>query len=206
MNTAKLRSKRLWIPTLAAVVALGIGGTVWATSASADLGGSERDRVVAAAKDAAGPGEVVSAESKDRDDAGDDRDADDRNEAYEVELRKADGSTVEVTLDKDLKVVGQDADARDDRDDRDDNDADDQNDADDVNDAPDADDRTLSATERSSASKAATEAVGGGTVTDLDASDDRGVAYEVDVRATNGTNWDIDLDSSFAVVAKTVDR
>lgn len=199
MNTARLRTKRIWIPTLAAVVALGVGGTVWASTASADnLGGSERDRVVAAAKDAAGPGELISAESSDRDD----RDADDRNEAYEVELRKADGSTVEVTLDKDLKVVGQDTDARDDRDDSDDA----REDASDANEAPEADDRVLSATERSSAGKAATEAVGGGTVTDLDASDDRGVAYEVDVRTANGTDWDVDLDSSFGVVRKTIDR
>ena len=151
--------------------ALGVGGTVWASTASADdLGGSERDRVVAAAKDAAGPGEVVSAESSDRD--RDDRDADDRNEAYEVEIRKADGTEVDVKLDKDMKVIAQDTDGRDDRDDSDDA-RDDVNDPDDANEAPDADDRVLSATERSSAGKAATEAVGGGTVTDLDASDDR---------------------------------
>jgi hypothetical protein len=195
MNTAKLRSKRIWIPTLAAVVALGVGGTVWASTASADLGGSERDRVVTAAKDAAGPGEVISAEASDRD--RDDTDADDRNEAYEVELRKADGTKVEVSLDKDLKVVGQDTDTRDDS--RED-------DRDDVNDAPDADDRALTASERTSASKAATDAVGGGTVTDLDASDDPGVAYEADVRKADGTSWDVDLDSSFGVVRKTIDR
>jgi uncharacterized membrane protein YkoI len=195
MNTAKLRSKRIWIPTLAAVVALGVGGTVWATSASADLGGSERDRVVAAAKDAAGPGEVISAEASDRD--RNDTDVDDRNEAYEVELRKADGSEVEVSLDQDLQVLRQDTDTRDDS--RED-------DRDDVNDVNDADDRVLSATERSSASKAATDAVGGGTVTDLDASDDPGVAYEADVRKADGTDWDVDLDSSFGVVRKTIDR
>ncbi len=199
MNTARLRTKRIWIPTLAAVVALGVGGTVWASSASADLGGSERDRVVAAAKDAAGPGKVISAETSDRDDT----DADDRNEAYEVEIRKADGSSVEVSLDKDLKVVGQDTEANDDREDSDD--ARDDS-SDDVNEAPEADDRALSATERSSAGKAATGAVGGGTVTDLDASDDPGVAYEVDVRKADGTQWDVDLDSSFAVVHKQIDR
>ena len=116
MNTSKLRSKRIWIPSLAAVVALGVGGTVWASSASADdLGGSERDRAVSAAKEAVGDGEVVSAESTDRD--RDDRDADDRNEAYEVEIRKADGTEVDVKLDKDMKVIGQDADDNDGRDD-----------------------------------------------------------------------------------------
>ena len=49
MNTTKLRSKRVLLPTLAAVLALGVGGVVWASTASADLQGSERDRVAAAA-------------------------------------------------------------------------------------------------------------------------------------------------------------
>ena len=185
MFPAKLRSKRIWIPTVAVVAALGVGGTAWAASASADnLGGSERDRAVAAAKQAAGPGTVTSAETSDRD--RDDSDADDRNEAYEVEIRKADGTEVDVKLDKDFAVIGQDRD--------------------DANDAPEADDRVLSDAERASAAKAATDAVGGGTVTDADASDDPGVAYEVDVRKADGTEWDVDLDSSFAVVHKSIDR
>jgi uncharacterized membrane protein YkoI len=192
MFPARLRSKRIWIPSVLALLGLGVAGTVWATTASADdLGGSERDRVVAAAKTAAGDGDVVSAESSDRD--RDDTDADDRNEAYEVEIRKADGTEVDVKLDKDLKVIGQEAD--------DDNGRDD-----DATDAPEADDRALSADERSSAGKAATAAVGGGTVTAVEASDDRGVAYEVDVRKVGGTEWDIDLDSSFDVVSKHLDR
>jgi uncharacterized membrane protein YkoI len=197
MNTSKLRSKRVWIPTLAAVLALGVGGTVWAASASADdLGGSERDRVARAAQDAVGGGEVVSAESSDRDRDDRDRDdMDDRNEAYEVEIRKADGTEVDVKLDKDLQVLSQETDGRDD-DGRDD----------DLNEAPEADDRVLSADERSSAGKAATTAVGGGTVTGVEASDDRGVAYEVDVRQADGTEWDVDLDSSYAVVHKSIDR
>ena len=192
MFPAKLRSKRIWIPTVAVVAALGVGGTAWAASASADnLGGSERDRAVAAAKQAAGPGEVTSAETSDRD--RDDSDADDRNEAYEVEIRKADGTEVDVKLDKNFAVIGQDRD-------------DSHDDGDDANDAPEADDRVLSDSERTSVDKAATDAVGGGTVTDAEASDDRGVAYEVDVRKADGTEWDVDLDSSFAVVHKSIDR
>ena len=197
MFPAKLRTKRVWIPTVAVVAALGVGGTAWAASASADnLGGSDRERAVAAAKKAVGPGEVTSAETSDRD--RDDRDADDRNEAYEVEIRQADGSEIDVKLDKNFAVIGQDRDD-DSRDGKDD-------DADDANDAPDADDRVLSDSERTSASRAATAAVGGGTVTDAGASDDPGVAYEVDVRQADGTEWDVDLDSSFAVVHKSVDR
>ena len=45
-----------------------------------------------------------------------------------------------------------------------------------------------------------------GTVTDLGASDDPGVAYEVDVRKADGTDWDVDLDSTLAVVGKPIDR
>jgi hypothetical protein len=32
------------------------------------------------------------------------------------------------------------------------------------------------------------------------------VAHEVDVRKADGTEWDVDLDSSFAVVHKSIDR
>ena len=207
MNTAKLRSKRVLIPTLAAVVALGAGGVVWASTANADLNGSERDRVSSAAVDAVGGGTVIDAET-----------SDDRREAYDVEVRKDDGTEVDVSLDKDLKVVNQDRDDRDDandRDDGDDNDVDDLNGTDDVNDrddtndtndGPDTDDRVLSASERTSAEKAAVAAVGGGTVIDVDASDDRGEAYEVEVRTSDNTEWNVELDADFKVLRKAVDN
>ena len=176
MNSAKLRSKRIVLPTIAVVAALGIGGVVWATSASAeDVSGSERDRVSSAALDAAGGGKVTSAET-----------SDDPGEAYEVEVRKADGTEVDVALDQDLNVVRQDADDRDD--------------------TPDADDRALTAAERTSAEKAATAAVGGGTVTDVEASDDPGTAYDVEVTKADGTEWDITLDADFTVLHKALDR
>ena len=94
MNTAKLRSKRLLIPTVATVLALGVGGVVWASTASAGLDGSERDRVATAAKDAVGGGEVIEAET-----------SDDRGEAYEVDVRTADGTEWDVTLDSAFAVV-----------------------------------------------------------------------------------------------------
>ena len=71
---------------------------------------------------------------------------------------------------------------------------------------PDADDRALSAAERTSAEKAALDAVGGGTITDVDASDDRGEAYEVEVRKANGTEWDVTLDSDFKVLDKVAEN
>ena len=187
MNTAKLRSKRVILPTIAAVAALGIGGVVWASTANADLQGSERDRVSTAATEAVGGGKVIDAES-----------SDDPGEAYEVEVRKADGTEVDVTLDKDLNVLRQDADDRDDATTRRR-----ERPTTTTRTSPDADDRALSAAERNSAEKAALDAVGGGTITDLDASDDRGEAYEVEVRKANGTEWDVTLDSEFKVLDKS---
>ncbi|NGZ99857.1 hypothetical protein G5V59_04950 [Nocardioides sp. W3-2-3] len=112
--------------------------------------------------------------------------SDDRGEAYEVEVR-TDGREVEVTLDEDLKPVAEDRD-------------------DDRGDGPDADDRVLTDAERAAAGRAALAAVGGGTVLDVDPSDDPGAAYEAEVRDARGVEWDLDLDASFAVVAQHADR
>ena len=65
MNTTKLRRKRIILPTIAAVAVLGVGGVVWAATANDDLQGSERDRVGAAAVEAAGGGTVVDVEASD---------------------------------------------------------------------------------------------------------------------------------------------
>lgn len=171
MNINRFRSKRVIIPAAALVVALGVGGALWGTAANADVSGGDRDRVGAAAVQAVGGGTVLDVET-----------SDDPGEAWEAEVRKSDGTEVDVALDKDLKVVAQAADT----------------------DTPDAGDRALSDTERTSAEKAAVAAVAG-TVTEVEASDDQGVAYEVSVRAADNTEWDVDLDSAFKVVAKTQD-
>ncbi|WP_408895436.1 PepSY domain-containing protein [Nocardioides sp. R1-1] len=188
MKTTALRRKRVVIPAVAAVAVLAVGGTVWAASAD-DVSGDERTRVAAAAEKAAGGGKAVDVEK-----------SDDPGEAYEVEVRRADGTEVDLTLDGDLAVVTREDDGDDDRDDRDERD--DRDDRDDV----DADDRALSAEERSSVERAALEAVGGGTVLETSASDDPGVAYEAEVRDAAGLEWNVDLDASFAVVAKSEDR
>ncbi|MDQ6526802.1 hypothetical protein RB608_24480 [Nocardioides sp. LHD-245] len=185
MNISILRRKRVILPTLAAVAVIGAGGVFWAASAD-DVSGGERDRVAAAAVEAAGGGEAVDVEK-----------SDDPGEAYEVEVRLADGTEVDVTLDRDLRVVAEDRD-----DDRYDDGDDDRDDSTGV----DADDRILSDAERASAEQAALAAVGGGTVLDVDPSDDPGVAYEAEVRDTAGAEWDVDLDAAFAVVAKVADN
>lgn len=183
MNTSKLRSKRVVIPTIAAVTALAVGGPVWAATADDDPRGGERDRVGNAATKAVGGGTVLDVES-----------SDDRGEAYEVEVRTKGGSEIDVALDKDLKVVSKDADDREDRDDA--RDGDDR----------DGDDRALSSKQRASAEKAARDAVGGGTVTDVESSDDRGEAYDVEVLDSDGTEWDVELDATFTVLHKTADN
>lgn len=196
MKTSILRRKRVVLPALATVGVLAVGGTVWVASAD-DVTGDERDRVAAAATEAAGGGEAVEVEK-----------ADDAGEAYEVEVRLADGSEVDVTLDGDLGVVALDRDDAGGADDADDADeADDADDArDDAGEQPDADDRALTAAERTSAGKAALAAVGSGTVVDVDPSDDPGVAYEAEVRDARGVEWDVDLAADFTVVAKQADR
>ncbi|KAB2811256.1 hypothetical protein F9L07_04935 [Pimelobacter simplex] len=178
MRTTALRRKRVVIPALATVAVLAVGGTLWAASAD-EVRGDERDRVESAAVAAAGGGRAVDVEK-----------SDDAGEAYEVEVRLDDGREVDVTLDDDLKVLDRDAD-----------------DADDVDDN-DGDDRpvAIGAAERTAAEKAALAAVGGGTVVDVDPSDDPGVAYEVEVRDRSGVEWDVDLDAAFAVVNRVQDR
>lgn len=194
MNTAKLRSKRVIIAGVAVAAALGAGGTVWATAAQADeVTGNDRDRIGQAATQAV-PGTVLDVET-----------SDDQGEAYEVDVRKADGSEVSVHLDKDLKVLSQEPD--DDNGPDDDNDDADDNDDNDGTGAPDADDRVLTAEERASAEKAAIDAVGAGsTILDVEASGDPGVAFEAEVRDSAGKEWDVDLDAAFKVVTKTEDK
>jgi uncharacterized membrane protein YkoI len=176
MKTVKLRSKRVIVATAATVVALGVGGAVWTSAAQADdLPGSERDRVGNAAVQAVGGGTILDVEAGD--DTGD--------AAYEAEVRKADGTEVDVALDKDLKVITQTPDAPD---------------------APDAGDRVLNATERASAEKAALDAVGGGTIIDVEAGDAGEAAYDVEVRKTDNTEWDVELDAAFKVLTKNADN
>ena len=191
MNASKLRSKRIVIPAVATAAVLGIGGVAWAASASDHVGGDERDRVAAAAVEAAGGGTATEVET-----------SDDRGEAYEVEVRMDDGTEVDVTLDNDLAVVDRDTDDRDDRaDDRDDRDDRD----DDGRDDRRSDDRALPEAERTAAGRAALAAVGGGTVVKVEASDDGSEAYEVEVLDRKQVLWDVDLDADLRVLGKKID-
>jgi len=173
MDTAKLRRKRVVIPAVTAA-ALGIGGAAWASTTGPGLPSGGLDRLASAATQAAGGGTVTGMETDD-----------DLGRSYEVEVRRPDGTEVDVTVDRDLKVLRQDTDVR-----RDDD---------------DADERPLGSSERASAARAALAAVGGGTVTDVEADGDGAEAYEVEVRTSDGTEWDVDLDARFRVLEKSVD-
>lgn len=98
-----MQPRTKWLAGTAVAVALVGGGTGVAVAASSSddeepLTGSNLDRAVDAALEETGGGTVVETE------AGDD------GAAYSVEVRLEDGSQVEVNLDRDFTVVGQEAD------------------------------------------------------------------------------------------------
>lgn len=63
-----------------------------------------------------------------------------------------------------------------------------------------SDDEALSSSDRTKASAAALEYVGGGAVTDAERGDgDDSYAYQVEVTLPNGTDIDVELDDSFSV-------
>ena len=86
---------------IAAVAALAVGGTAIAGAAGGDDDGSDRaisgqalDKASAAALEETGGGKVTETE------------VGDEEGAYEVEVTRADGSQVDVHLDKRFKVLG----------------------------------------------------------------------------------------------------
>ena len=197
----------------AAVIVLAGGGIAVASTLDDRVSASDRESVSQAALDEVGSGVVTDVDR-----------LDDGLEGYEVDVTRDDGREVSVLLDGEGAVVSSRVDDRGDSDDSDDDgstgstgstgsvDADDR-DGDDVatgsaSGAPttgDRDDAELTGADYDRASAAAIEAAGGGVVTDADRSDDRDVAYEVDVRLDDGTEVDVDLDADFGVVRTDVD-
>ena len=197
----------------AAVIVLAGGGIAVASTLDDRVSASDRESVSQAALAEVGSGVVTDVDR-----------LDDGLEGYEVDVTRDDGREVSVLLDGEGAVVSSRVDDRGDSDDSDDDgstgstgstgsvDADDR-DGDDVatgsaSGAPttgDRDDAELTGADYDRASAAAIEAAGGGVVTDADRSDDRDVAYEVDVRLDDGTEVDVDLDADFGVVRTDVD-
>ena len=185
-----MKKKTTWIIAgAAAIVVLGGAGIAVAATDPFDqdndrLTGSSLERASDAALAEVGGGTVTEAER-----------SDDLDHAYTVEVRREDGSDVDVELDDDYKVVrvegattgvtsGQDSDSP----------------SSEPTGAASGDDVPISADDRSSAEKAALDAAGPGTVTDLDRSDDADHAWEVEVTAADGSDVDVELDAQFAVV------
>ena len=95
------RRKSLIVAVVAVLATIGIGtGVVLAAGGDNDMAlkGNARDRATAAALEHVGGGTVIETE------AGDD------GAAYGVEIRKDDGSVVEVNLDGDYNVTGSEQD------------------------------------------------------------------------------------------------
>jgi hypothetical protein len=94
--------KRMIVITagVAAAAMVAVGGVAWATSGGGEqpLSGDAKTKAVESALAYVGGGTVVESE------AGDD------GAAYGVEIRRADGSVVEVALDSSFSVVGSEGD------------------------------------------------------------------------------------------------
>ena len=185
-----MKKKTTWIIAgAAAIVVLGGAGIAVAATDPFDqdndrLTGSSLERASDAALAEVGGGTVTEAER-----------SDDLDHAYTVEVRREDGSDVDVELDDDYKVVrvegattggtsGSNSDSPSSQ----------------PTGAASGGDAPISADDRSSAEKAALDAAGPGTVTDLDRSDDADHAWEVEVTAADGSDVDVELDAQFAVV------
>jgi hypothetical protein len=93
-----MQRRTRWIAAAGLAVALAGGVAAAAADAHQELTGATHDRAVAAALAATGGGTVLETE------AGDD------GAAYSVEVRLADGSQVEVNLDENFDVIGEEQD------------------------------------------------------------------------------------------------
>jgi uncharacterized membrane protein YkoI len=100
VRNVRTRTKLLLGAAGAAALIVGVGGAAVAAGGDDDqpLTGTTKDRAVAAALAATGGGTVTETE------VGDD------GAAYGVEVRRGDGSQVEVNLDSNFRVTGQEAD------------------------------------------------------------------------------------------------
>ena len=133
-------------------------------------------------------------DADDRDADADDRDAGDRDT---TDRDAGDRDTTDSdTTDRD--VDDRDVDDRADADDRGPGgpDSDDQRDTDDV---------PLTDAEVAAVTDAALAEAGGGTVTDVDRSDDRDHAFEVDVLLADGDELEVELDEAYGVVWTQLD-
>ncbi|WP_219993282.1 PepSY domain-containing protein [Cryobacterium arcticum] len=196
-----MKKKTIWITSAAVAAVLVAGGAGLAIADPFDndgpLTGSTLDQASTAALDAVGGGTVTDSESTD----------DNTAQAYEVEVTLANGTDVDVALDRDFAVLWIDGltaagatatpttgsgsdDSNDSRDDSDDG-------------TGSGELAPLTEADRSAASAAALAAMTAGTVgtvTEVERSDDFDHAYEVEVTLENGEDIDVELDEAFTVL------
>jgi len=162
-------NRKQWMFAAAVTVAGVLAGAGAVTAATADddtpLTDGTRDKAVAAAVAHVGAGEVTETELGDDDGA-----------AYGVEVRRPDGTQIEVNLDRNYTVTSTEVD----------------------------DDAPLTGETRDKAVAAAIAHVGGGTVTETELGDD-GAAYGVEVRRPDGTQVEVNLDRNYAVTSTEAD-
>jgi uncharacterized membrane protein YkoI len=175
----------------AAVVVLALGAG--AVGAAAALGGGDDDadeQVTGPAADRAEraalarfPGARVTSVERDGDGAA----------LWEAEVTRADGSAVDVALDRDYRIV-----AIDDESGRADDESDDERDDDEQGDDGDAR-ATDPAAERAGA--AALARFPGGRVTSIERDADGDAVWEVEVTRSDGSTVDVDVDAGLRIVA-----
>ncbi|MDF9718043.1 PepSY domain-containing protein [Nocardioides sp. ChNu-153] len=207
-----VRTKRVVVPTIAAIALVGAGGLTWAAVAGDDdtLSDSQRTSAEEVALEEVGGGRVLDVDVDDETDESGVR-------VYELEVVDADGARWDVVLDEDFSVLTTAADRDEDHSDDDRGDRDDTTGAG-TTDAPGAagtdgagsaagvgDDAPIAEEERTRVVTAAEAAVEGGTAVDVDRSDDAGEAFEVEVVDVQGQDWDVTLDADLQVVAAVRD-
>ena len=194
-----MQKKTLWITAAAAGAVIILGGTGIAFAAtdgfeqeddtrdsavietsddtesddttSAPVADGWLDKASTAALEAAGGGTVTGADV-----------SDDADHTYSVDVRREDGTEVDVELDSSFAVVRLDEDAAD------------------AAEPLDAEDAPISAADRAKAEKAALAATKKGKVTDVERSNDSDHAWEVEVTFANGTDVDVELTDTFTLV------
>jgi len=202
-----MQKKTIWITAAAAGAVLILGGTgiAYAATDGFEQDDDSRTQVSApanwldkaseAAITAAGGGTVTGADT-----------SDDADHAYSVDVRRDNGTEVDIELDASFGVVRIDEDNSGDNDSNGTNSTGtgttgtDTTGTDTSTGQLDAEDAPISAADRASAEKAALAATTKGTVTDVERSDDRDHAWEVEVTFANGTDVDVELTTNFQLV------
>ena len=185
-----MRNRTRWVIGAAAGTALIAGGTGAAIAAGdgdeasrprAALTGDAFDRASGAALAYLGGGRITEME------------VGDEEGFYEVEVVLEDGQEVDVHLDEDFTVLGEERETEDQDEARDE----DEGAEDDAGEQAEQ----VTGPDWEDAAAAALAEVGDGRVTEIEAADDGDRGYEVEVRRGDGSSVEVDLDQSFGVVS-----